>query len=168
MADKPTRPGLFAVKAQDLPLSGQALLELMQAVLSRGRAFRFCARGWSMSPFIQDGDVITVSPLPSNLPRVGEVVAFVRPEDERLVVHRVLARRNSAVFIQGDNGPGLPDGFIPRDALLGRVTRIERRGKAVWLGLGPERFAIAWLSRLALLIPLRDRLGTLFTSIFRR
>ena len=168
MAERPPRPGLFAVKAQDLPLSGQALLELMKAVLARGRAFRFCARGWSMTPFIQDGDVITVSPLLSTLPRLGEVVAFVRPEDERLVVHRIIARRDAAVFIQGDNGPGLPDGFISRKALLGRITRIERRGRPVWLGLGPERVAIAWLSRLFLLIPLRNHLGSLFISIFRR
>ena len=159
MGDRLARPALYAVKAQDLPLSGQALLELMRAVLSRGLPFRFCARGWSMEPFIKDGDVITVAPLQHGLPGVGDVVAFVRPADERLVVHRVIARRTSAVLIQGDNETTYPDGFIPHQALLGRVTRIERHGRTVWLGLGLERYAIAWLSRSLLLIPLRNHLA---------
>ncbi len=168
MDNRPAKPGLFAVKAQDLPLSGAALLDLMSAVLSKGRPFRFCARGWSMSPFIQDGDIITITPLQKNLPNVGEVVAFLRPEDGRLVVHRVVARHLSAVFIQGDNGPDFADGFIPRENLLGRVIRVERHGRNVWLGLGPERYLIAWLSRTLMLIPLRDRLAAWVKPFSRR
>ena len=45
-----------------LSLSGEALIELMRAVLARGLPFRFAARGFSMAPFIRDGDVISVSP----------------------------------------------------------------------------------------------------------
>lgn len=167
MDNRPARPELFAVKAQDLPLSGQALLGLMQAVLSKGRSFRFCARGWSMIPFIRDGDVITITPLRQSLPGVGEVVAFIRPDDHHLVVHRVVARRSSTVFIQGDNGLGFVDGIIPQENLLGRVSRIERRGHNVWMGLGPERYVIAWLSRTFRLIPLRYRL-TAWLGFFSR
>jgi hypothetical protein len=38
----------------------------------------------------------------------------------------------------------------PED-LLGRVTRVERGGRRVRLGLGVERLPIAWLSRVGLL-----------------
>jgi hypothetical protein len=47
------------------------------------------------------------------------------------------------------------------DDLLGRVTRVERGGRRVRLGLGLERLAIAWLSRIGLLralARLRERL----------
>ena len=128
----------------------------MQAVLAKNLPFRFCARGWSMAPFIRDGDVITVAPLKKALPGVGEVVAFVRPDGGNLVVHRVIARRGPAVRIQGDSGLGYEDGLIPQANLLGRVTRIERSGQPVRLGLGPERYAIAWLSRARLLTPLQN------------
>lgn len=146
-------PQLYAVKAKELPLSGVALLELMQAVLAKEVPFRFCARGWSMAPFIKDGDVITVSPFCNRKPGVGEVVAFVRPEGGNLVVHRIVARSTTDLFIQGDNGKGYSDGIIPQEYLLGRVTRIERHGQEVWLGLGPERYLIAWLSSTRLLNP---------------
>jgi len=145
---------LSVVKAREFPLSGQDLLDLMQAVLARGVPFRFCARGWSMTPFIHDGDVITVSPLHGALPGVGEVVAFARPGTGNPVVHRVIARCGTGSLIQGDSMEEYTDGIIPAENLLGRVTRVERRGHDIWLGLGPERYVIAWLSRAGLLRPL--------------
>lgn len=121
-----------------------------------------------MTPFIRDGDVITVAPLQLTLPCIGEVVAFVRPKEGNLVVHRVIARRGRTVLIQGDNGLDYADGLIPQENILGRVTRIERNGHNVWVGLGPERYLIAWLSRTTLLIPLRDRFVTLKKLFSRR
>jgi hypothetical protein len=161
-------PRLFVTKAAEFPLSGQALLELMRAVLARGLPFRFCARGWSMAPFIRDGDVITVSPLGRGLPRVGEVVAFVRPGGGHLVVHRVVARRDSALFIRGDSVPECADGIIPPENLLGQVTRVTRNGQEVWLGLGPEGAVIAWLSRRRLLTPLGGWLASRLQALRRR
>lgn len=168
MDDRYEKPGLFVVKAQELPLSGPALLELMRAVVARGRPFRFCARGWSMTPFIRDRDVITVAPLQQGLPGVGEVVAFVRPQGENLVVHRVVARRASAVLIQGDNRQEEPEEIVPQENLLGRVTRIERKGHPVWIGLGPERFGIAWLSRTRRLTPLSLWFASILKPFSRR
>lgn len=161
-------PRLFAAKAGDLPLSGQALLDLMQAVLGKGVPFRFCARGWSMAPFIRDGDVITISPLGNGPPRIGDVVAFVRPGAGNLVVHRVVARRGSGSLIQGDSLGERTDGIIPAENLLGQVTRVERNGHDVRLGLGPERRAIAWLSRTSRLVPLRMWLTQWLKPALRR
>ena len=161
-------PRLTVVHGHELPLSGPALLELMCAVLARGVPFRFCARGWSMAPFIQDGDVITVAPLLGAQPGVGEVVAFIHPEAGNLVVHRVVARRGTTSFIQGDSVAEYADGFIPAENLLGRVTRVERNGRNTWLGLGPERTLIAWLSRTRRLIPLRMWLASWLKPMLRR
>lgn len=152
-------PQLQAVKGDVLRLSGQALLVLMEAVLAKKVPFRFCARGWSMSPFIRDGDVITVSPFLGKMPGIGEVLAFVHPEMEKLVVHRTVARYRDAFLMQGDNVGEHSDGLVPIKNLLGRVTHIERNNKAVFLGLGVERYLIAWLSRVRVLIPMRGWLA---------
>ncbi len=148
-------PRVSIVQQPELPLSGPALRELMCASLDKGAAFRFCARGWSMAPFIKDGDVITVAPLGGVAPRSGDVVAFLRPDSETLVVHRVVGRKGKAAIIRGDAVAGVPDGLIPAESILGRVSGIERAGRPVRLGLGPERVVIAWLSQVGLLIPLR-------------
>jgi hypothetical protein len=149
-------PQLVVIKAQELPLSGQALLDLMQAVLARGGSFRFRARGWSMTPFIRDGDVITISPLRSTAPTSGEVVAFIHPQTNKLVVHRIVARRSTAWVIQGDNAPNESDGLIAQENILGRVTRVERDGRIVRSGLGVQGKLVAWLQATKTLRPLEN------------
>jgi len=136
-----------AIQKIGLSLSGEALIALMQAVHAKGLPFRFSASGYSMTPFIRNGDVVTVSPLASQAPRVGDVVAFIHPEAKLLCLHRVLSARGNRFFIQGDNLAGKPDGVIPREAIFGRVTGLERAGRRVRLGLGPERLLLAVLIR---------------------
>ncbi len=118
----------------------------MTAVLGRGAAFRFKARGFSMAPFIRNGDVIMVVPITRRRAGLGSIVAFTRPQTGQLVVHRITSVARDAVYIIGDNNADCPDGWVPIDHLLGSVTRIERDGQRVWLGLGVERYLIAWLS----------------------
>jgi len=148
-------------KGKELALSGTALVELMRGVLGKRVPFRFRARGWSMSPFIRDGDVISISPLFNSLPKPGEVVGFIHPDTDKLVVHRVVGQRSQACLVRGDNLSGDNDGWVPKEKILGMVTRVERNGKRVWLGLGPERYGIALLSRIGLFSPLRVWAGFL-------
>jgi hypothetical protein len=96
-------PRLFITKLDELSLSGKALIEIMQAVLSKGMSLRFRARGRGMEPFIKDGDVITLTPLHNSIPGVGEVVAFIRPQEENLIVHSEIAKNNGIIYVLGDN-----------------------------------------------------------------
>lgn len=148
------KPQLYTIKTNDLALSSPALVELMQAVLEKGLSFRFRAKGWSMAPFIRDGDIVTVSPLKSAPLRVGDVYAFVYPEMRNLVVHRAVAKFEKGLLFQGDNSHGKNDGVVPFKFLLGRVIQIERNDHRVSLGLGFERYLIVLLSRLGFLTPI--------------
>ena len=143
----------FTKKAGSMPLSGQALLELLQAVLDKGAQFRFCAKGHSMDPFIQDGDIITISLLSGVLPRLGDIMAFVHPEKRKLIVHRVIRKMDGSFLTCGD-GMRHNDGVVPVENILGYVTKVERNGKEVLFCLGPERLLIAFLSRRKILVPL--------------
>jgi len=143
---------------QTFSLSGTKLLALARAVLERGASFRFRAVGTSMVPFIRSGDVLTLSPLRGRQPRVGDVIAFVHPVTGRMAVHRVVCARQAAYLLRGD-AVLEPDGWIRLEDILGRVTRIERDGRRVRLGLGVERFGIAWLRRHEALWELARRAG---------
>lgn len=130
-------------------ISGDGFTVLLAAVLEKGVPFRFTAAGCSMTPFIRDGDVITVAP---GRIRFGDTVAFVHPRFGKLTVHRVVRISPDGYLIKGDNVLE-PDGTVPRTSLLGRVVRVEHRSGHVRLGLGIERAAIAFLSRRGWLIP---------------
>jgi hypothetical protein len=138
------------IKKEGRSLSGKALIELIQAVHEKGMPFRFRASGFSMSPFISDGDIITVIPKREAPVRIGDIVAFIHNETDRCVVHRVIKRQGDSLKIRGDNNPN-EDGLIPSSNILGTVSCVERDGKKISLGLGWERRVIAFLSGASLL-----------------
>ncbi len=136
-----------------MSLSGPALVELLRAVLGEEASVRFLAKGFSMLPFIKNEDVVTLSPLQGTSPAVGDVIAFVHQGTDKLSIHRVVGEKGEFYIAKGDNIREA-DESVPRENILGFVTRVERDRKKVCLGLGPERFLIAFLSRRGLLLPL--------------
>ena len=147
-------------------ISNARFAELIAAVLAKGAPFRFQANGSSMSPFIRDGDVITISTAPIRI-GLGEMVAFVNPDHDRLTVHRVVQILHDGYLIQGDNIPK-PDGCVSRSDIIGRVIRVEHQRQYMWLGLGPERIVIAFLSRHGWLVPLLIPFRWIFRIFIRR
>lgn len=130
----------------ELHLSNLGQLELLRGMVERGRPLRTTVRGFSMSPFIRDDDVLTIVPVNSRAPRVGEVVAFTMPASGRLTIHRILARAGTGWLVRGDNCLET-DGVVARENIIGRVVRVERQGRQVRLGVGAEARLIAWLQR---------------------
>jgi hypothetical protein len=143
-------------------LSAPALIDLMQSTLAKGVSFRFRAKGSSMHPFIRDDDMITVSSLNVDGPGLGDVVAFV--QEGRLVVHRVIKINANGYLIKGD-AIGCGDGPVPLANVLGSVTRVERARRRIFIGMGPERFIIAMLSRKSLVNPLVQFAAKLLSPI---
>ena len=133
-------------------ISGTKLAGLMVAVLEKKAYFRFTAPGFSMTPFIRDGDVITLAHLPAKL-FAGDVVAFMEPCNRRLTVHRIIKVLQAGYLIKGDNATE-PDGVLEHSSLIGHVVRVERHGSRVLFGAGVEGGGIAWLSHRGWLIPL--------------
>ena len=96
--------------------------------MKRGRRSGSRPKGYSMTPAIRDGDIITVSPLKDIMPRRGDVLAFRHPERPQMLVHRVLHTMARKYFIKGDNCPEA-DGWIPAENILGLISKVERRGR---------------------------------------
>ena len=143
------------MKQAELLLSSASLSVLIKEVLARHASFRFMAIGFSMSPFILNEDVITLSASSRQQIRLGEIVAFTRTCQKSLAIHRVVGIRKNLYLIKGDNVPCF-DGLFPKENILGVVTAIERKNKQVHLSLGRERIIIALLSRYRL-IPFLSR-----------
>jgi hypothetical protein len=137
-------------KSDSLPLSGESLTEIMRAVLAEDKPFRFRAGGLSMSPFIKDGDVVTIRPLRSRPPRTGDIAAFLYPGSGKVAIHRIVRKKSGRFSLKGDNVTAI-DGSLPLDRILGTVSRVERDGAKVNLGGRAGAAAIASLSRSGLL-----------------
>jgi len=148
------------VEGEPLPgaLSTGTLTVLVRELLRATGSVELPVTGSSMGPFLRSGDVLTLRRLPRA--RLGDVVAR-RVTGDRLLIHRVVGHRGSDVLTRGD-AVARADPPGPGDSILGSVVGIERAGAAVRLGLGPERIAIALLSRWGLLLPLLRPLRALW------
>jgi phage repressor protein C with HTH and peptisase S24 domain len=144
------KSALLVKRKGELSLSGESLTELMRAVLAAGKSFRFRAKGLSMSPFVRDGDILTVQPLQGSTPRRGDIVAFIHPGTGTVAVHRVVRAGAGFFYLKGDNAPD-GDGGLPPESILGTVTRVERAGSKLRTGLRRTGPVIASLSRSGLL-----------------
>ncbi len=134
---------------QKFLLSGTVTIELIRATFAKDASFRFKVRGFSMLPFIWDEDIITLSPFSCSAIGLGKPVAYVCPADNKLLVHRIVARKGNQYLIKGDNCFH-PD-CVDKKHILGCVTAIERKNRNVSFSLGPERILITFLSRSRLL-----------------
>ena len=145
-------------QAANIELPNELLVDLMMDVLSRGSRFKFQAKGASMSPFIRDGDTLTIVPREQLKPAVGRVVACLKPQSQKLIVHRIIAAMDTSFLIKGDNSATKPDGWVSKEQILGMVGAVERGNREVKLGLGVERWLIATLSKQGLLTRILSRL----------
>jgi signal peptidase I len=140
-------------KGSDLAPSGPDLVQLLRALLGKGTPVRFKAKGFSMSPFIKNEDVVTITPVQGEWLSLGEIIAFIHPETEGLCIHRIVRKEDGFYVTKGDNRSETNE-WVPIGNLLGSVTKVERNGTRVYLGLGPERLLITLLGRRGLLFPL--------------
>jgi GNAT superfamily N-acetyltransferase len=136
----------FVSRGGELHLSNLGQMQLLRSAAERGVPLRMMVRGFSMSPCIRDEDVLTIVPMKGSFPRVGEIVAFMMPGTGRLTIHRVIERLGAVWVMRGDNAVAA-DGSIFLENILGRVTCVQRRGRAVRFGLGAEGAWIAALNR---------------------
>lgn len=129
-------------------LDGEARADILRATFAKRASLRLQVKGFSMSPFVRNGDVATLAPLSGEEIGIGRVIAFLRVCDKKLVIHRLIRVRQDpeARYVpKGDNVPS-PDDPISRADMLATVEKVERGGRVVSFGLGPERRLIAFLS----------------------
>lgn len=128
------RPVQNRVKVdQDSPVSGVSHHDPPHVHPSSSNldGFRFY-HGASMTGTFQSGDALFIEPAQIPAVRPGDVVIYKgftlqgNPED---VVHRVVATTPAGLVTRGDANRLEDKGLVTRDALLGRVTHLERAGR---------------------------------------
>lgn len=145
--------GFISWNPDGICLSNHGLITLLKAVLDKGKPFRFRATGYSMSPLIKDGDVLTISCLKGRKPKIGEVVAYLHPTTNKLLVHRVIKANGNCFAIKADKVKTAIDNVTAKQ-IFGVTTNVVRHGESKRFGLGLEKIFISFLTRHNLFLPL--------------
>lgn len=81
--------------------------------------------GYSMFPLVRyNRDLVTIIPIEEPL-RIGDIVLFSNRRRNTYVMHRIWDINDSGILTWGDNCSH-PDGWIPREDILGKAVLIER------------------------------------------
>jgi hypothetical protein len=98
---------------------------LTSELFAGGYGLRFQAIGRSMLPTIQDGEIVHVKPVATDMLRIGDIVLL--RTGKQFKAHRIIRRRGQCFITRGDAGLDI-DGEIRCDQILGRVTAKEAVG----------------------------------------
>lgn len=107
-------------------VSAREIMPVILAALKRGQRVQMTVNGCSMFPFLFDGDVVELEPMPS-LPVPGDVVLVQCPEG-RFVLHRVVRIAGGGFFLRGDAQAHCEGPFLSSD-ILGRAAKSYHHGR---------------------------------------
>lgn len=75
--------------------------------------------GYSMTPFIKNGSIVSIKPFNKKKGiHIGDVVAVSCPNNNRIIVHRVIRKRNHLFLLKGDNNIH-HDGWFSKENIIG-------------------------------------------------
>ena len=141
-------------------MNGVEFHDLAGQILHSGHGVRFQARGGSMQPFIQDGDILEVMPLAKQHVNCGDVL-LVEAGEGKLLAHRVVkirSRDGNPAFLIKSEACSVPEGWFGLENVLGRVvvvehgeqhiqlaSRAQQLRSRIWVMISPWVPKFSWL-----------------------
>jgi len=107
--------------AEDRPAS-RIFAQLASVMTTSGLGFRFQAKGHSMLPIVQDGEILYVHPVDPCSIKIGEIVLF--RDRDGFKAHRVLQKKQGLFITRGDSSVQA-DGAVQLDRIIGKVVAKE-------------------------------------------
>jgi hypothetical protein len=101
-------------------------MDFFSSLLRDGYALRLRVTGNSMKPFLKTGSYVTLSRIPADELRPGDII-FFRSVDETFKLHRLIGIGKKYLIAKGD-ALNTPDAQVDRNQYLGKVVRIEPSG----------------------------------------
>jgi len=126
--------GIKAERGHGVDLGMPDFLEQARQLLSKSVPIEIKMSGSTMSPVIEDGDVITIEPIQENSLRPGDIILYNSLRDTA-VIHRVVRvekgeSADRSIVTRGD-AASQNDLAVAFHRVLGRVKRIERAGEQI-------------------------------------
>jgi len=104
---------------------------LTRDLLAEGKIVRFRAKGFSMRPFIHNGDLLEVQPIGDYQVKIGDIILF-KSLNNGLLAHRIIkikAVNDETMYLpQGDSNRH-PDLLISSAQFLGIIVACKRDQK---------------------------------------
>lgn len=126
-------------------MNTQEATSLRKQLIENNHAVKIVASGYSMFPFMRNGDIQTISPVPIEEIQIGDVAVFERNND--WISHRVIDIRKinneTTLILRGDTCIQI-DPVVTKENYVGKTVSFERGGKVYEVGSKRNK-RIAWI-----------------------
>ena len=131
-------------------MNTQEATSLRKQLIENNHAVKIVASGYSMFPFMRNGDIQTISPIPMEEIQIGDVAVFERNND--WISHRVIEIRKTnnetILILRGDTCIQI-DPLVTKENYIGKTVAFERVGKVYEIGsFKRKNKRIVWLGAL--------------------
>ena len=120
--------------------------------------------GPSMNPILRTGDLLEIVPYNGRQIRCGDAILFFCPEENRNVVHRVVALEARGIKTMGDNNVHSDPWIVTPGQVVGYVARAQRSRRWRRIPSGYAGLLAAYLVRTVRYTS--AQLSTLFRPLF--
>jgi len=122
--------------------------------------------GYSMKPFLIEGDELTVEPVRWSRIRIGDIVTY--RNGDKFPTYRVVRKAGNNLVLGPDNWPKRFK--VRREDILGKVTQRHRKGEHLschnWRWIASGSYVIIRYVLIALRVRLRSSLGGSVKRVF--
>ena len=105
---------------------------LRKQLIESNHSVKIVASGYSMFPFMRNGDIQTISPVPIEEIQIGDVAVFERNND--WISHRVIDIRKTnnetTLILRGDTCIQI-DPLVTKENYVGKTVEFERGAKTI-------------------------------------
>lgn len=109
----------------------------VELLLKNGKPVQFPISGWSMYPFLSDGDSVTVSPINLQDLKLNQVVLY-RRDNGPLVLHRIIDIKDDGLYLCGDNQFDI-EGPLRNNQVFGKLVSFSHKQKLIQTDSFPYR-----------------------------
>lgn len=82
-----------------------------------------------MNPTLHEADLLEIVPYGEQTVRIGDVILFLPPEGEQLIVHRVISITSEGIRTRGDNNTNNDPWLLQPESITGRAVAAWRGQK---------------------------------------
>jgi signal peptidase I len=115
-------------------MTAQEAFSLRKKLIENNHSVKIEASGYSMFPFMRNGDVQTISPVPMEDIQIGDVVVYER--NNNWISHRVIdiqtTNNETTLTLRGDTSQQI-DPPVTKENYIGKTVSFERNGKTIIL-----------------------------------
>ena len=113
-------------------MNTQEATSLRKQLIENNHAVKIVASGYSMFPFMRNGDLLTISPVPIEEIQIGDVAVFESNND--WISHRVIDIRKTnnetTLILRGDTCIQI-DPLVTKENYVGKTVAFERGAKTI-------------------------------------